>query len=321
MEHVANVLSFPAMKHVQKLGKNLSRLSFGGAAISGEGKGYGFGDIKENQAIDLLLAALDSGINVFDFAPIYGFNLAEQRAGLAFKSCREKAHLVSKCGVTWHENGRVNMTNEPDVALKMLDQSLKNFQSDYVDIYLVHWPDPKVDIRRVMDSLYGAKEKGKIHHLGLCNTTKEDLILAREVAPIEVIQCEHNLFQSKNFEQLKEQTTPEMFTMGWGSYDKGILAGTVHEDRSFDSEDCRSWAPWWKKSDWKKRSAFVGKSMERFSIDADQMAQSALNFSLGGVDSAICGMRSERHLLENLARMRNGRGPKYFEIIDEFSLF
>jgi len=65
-------------------------LAFGGAAISGEGGGYGFGVISESEAIDLLHEAYELGLRIFDTAPIYGFGLSEIRMGKAFKQNREK---------------------------------------------------------------------------------------------------------------------------------------------------------------------------------------------------------------------------------------
>src|SRR5688572_482163 len=132
-------------------------VSFGCGAISGEGGGYGFGPILERDAVNLLNMAFDLGINLYDLAPIYGFGLAEKRLGRAFAKKREKVFLVSKCGVTWHENKRVNMTNDPIVAEKMLSQTLSHLRTDYVDLYMIHWPDSKLDIRVPMHALSKAK--------------------------------------------------------------------------------------------------------------------------------------------------------------------
>ncbi len=151
------------------------------------------------------------------------------------------------------------MSNDPKTALSMLDKSLKSFGSDYIDIYLVHWPDKNVDVRAPLEVLYSAKEKGKILHLGLCNTNAEDLRKAKEAAPIEVVQMEANLFNQSSFKDLASEITEEVYKMGWGTYDKGVLAGSVTKDRRFDKSDCRSWAPWWKKSNWKKKVDFVEK--------------------------------------------------------------
>lgn len=274
-------------------------LAFGGAAISGEGGGYGFGDISEAQAIDLLHEAFNCGFRIFDSAPIYGFGLSERRMGLAFKQMREKVFLVSKSGVTWHENKRVDMTNRPDVTLKMLEQSLKDLQTDYIDLYMIHWPDDRVDIRRPLEVLAKAKHQGKIKHIGLCNTNIEELEKSKEIERIEVVQSEFNFFQhslaDSLFPYLKEN---QISFMSWGTLDKGILAGRVDELRKFESSDCRSWAPWWKKSDNQLKFEAMRRirpQLDKFHYTGLELAL-AFNLSFPEVSVALCGVRNTAQL-------------------------
>ncbi|MEX0799192.1 MAG: aldo/keto reductase, partial [Bacteriovoracaceae bacterium] len=218
----------------------------------------------------------------------------------------------------------INMSNDPKVALKMLDQTLKNFQSDYVDIYMVHWPDSRVDIRSTLETLYTAKIKGKICHLGLCNTNLEDLKKAKEVCPVEAVQMEVNLFRQNNFQELEPELEKDVLTMGWGTYDKGVLAGTVSVERSFESSDCRSWAPWWKKSDWKERVRKKNKLAKKFNLSASDLAALALAYSQRTADTSLCGMKNDRHLRENIKRLQDkadfSDSSKWEEILGEFSL-
>ena len=254
------------------------RVAFGGASISGEGKGYGFGKINEQEAIDLLNLAYDQGIELFDTAPIYGFGLSEKRMGKAFKNKREKVKIVSKSGVSWHDNNRVNMTNDPETTQKMLEQSLRDLQSDYIDLYMIHWPDEKIDIRRPMEVLSKAKDEGKILSIGLCNTYPEDFMRAQEVDQVEVIQSELNPFSQYTLEALLPLCEKEELTfMGWGTLDKGILTKRVDEKRSYDSEDCRSWAPWWDKEEVKKKVLALGEVFKYL----DKNEVTGLEFALG----------------------------------------
>ena len=86
-------------RQLGKIKAPLSVIGFGGGAISGQGKGYGFGDISEQDSIDLLIEAKNCGINAFDTAPIYGFGMSEQRIGKAFRSCRDQVFIASKAGI------------------------------------------------------------------------------------------------------------------------------------------------------------------------------------------------------------------------------
>jgi aryl-alcohol dehydrogenase-like predicted oxidoreductase len=171
----------------------LSRIVFGAASISGEGAGYGFGDISSNDSIDLLSYAYSEGINVFDTAPIYGFGESETRLGLAFEKIRDEVVICSKAGVGWHDNKRVNMSNEPKLIAKMFDESRRRLKSDYIDIYMIHWPDKNVDIRKSLEPLYKLKNQGAIKYIGLCNTHPSDLSLSQD---IDFIQSEFNYFNN-----------------------------------------------------------------------------------------------------------------------------
>lgn len=274
-------------------------LAFGGASISGEGEGYGFGQISENQSIDLLKESYDLGIKVFDTAPIYGFGLSEVRMGKAFKNVRDNIFIVSKSGVDWHENRRVNMTNEPKIALKMLEESLTRLNFDYIDLYMIHWPDQKVDIRKTLEVLSKAKNAGKIKHIGLCNTHRDDLIKALEIEKIEVVQSQFNFFENKIDPSLSELFVKhDISFMSWGTLDKGILTKSVTADRKFDSSDCRSWAPWWKDQDFQQKFKIVAKLesvLERHQLSLLEFAVH-FNLSQSDLNMVICGARNSVQL-------------------------
>jgi aryl-alcohol dehydrogenase-like predicted oxidoreductase len=270
-------------------------LAFGGAAISGEGRGYGFGAIDETKSQELLEKVWDLGVRVFDTAPIYGFGLSEQRIGKFAKGPYENAFVISKSGVSWHSSKRVNMTNCPKETEKMLTESLKRLGRDYIDLYMIHWPDPKVDIRRPMEVLAKAKNKQLIKHIGLCNTNLSELAKASEVEQVEVVQSELNLFNpSAKTELIPYCEQHHISFMSWGTLDKGILSGRVDEKRTFDSEDCRSWAPWWKKQDKGSKFKVVSELKEYLKPKGISLLDLALAHNKGtkGVDSILCGGRS-----------------------------
>lgn len=233
--------------------ENNKNVIFGGGALSSEGKGYGFGLVNEKESLEALELCFEFGVHHFDTAPIYGFGESEKRLAKFFKGKRDKVFITNKSGVSWHDNGRVNMTNEPKVTREMLENSLRRLETEYIDHYLIHWPDKKVDIRRPMEVLAKAKEQGKIKKIGLCNTHLEDLNKASEIEKIEIIQSELNYFSSPSDQIKKYILENKIQFMGWGTLDKGILTGRAHKERVYDKEDCRSWAPWWKKSPLEKK--------------------------------------------------------------------
>lgn len=289
----------------------ISKLALGGAALSGQAGGYGFGEVGEGSAESLVKHAFEAGINIFDTAPIYGFNTSEIRLGKYVKNFRDDILLVSKSGITWHNTKRVNLTNDAKTTQDMLHESLKNLQTEYIDLYLIHWPDPRVDIRIPMEVLAKAKEKGKIRHIGLCNTNNDDLALAKEIEEISVLQSECNLFQN----QLENLHRNNEFLMGWGTLDKGILAGTVTAGRKFSAEDARSWAPWWKKSNWREKVTKVADFQKEFKLDIFDVA---LAYSLNNTSTSIAGFKNIDQLTRLLSALESSKDYKPEDYLEFF---
>lgn len=283
---------------------NQHSIAFGGAALSGTGGGYGFGEINDSEG--LLKTAFDHGIRVFDTAPIYGFGLSEKRIGKAFSKVRDQVFVISKGGITWDQNKRVDLNNSPQVMQKMLDQSLRDLNFDYIDMYMIHWPDPRVDIRKPMEFLSKEKKKGKILHIGLCNTNPEDLQRALEIDNVDLIQSELNIFTQNAYKNI-ESYLDEIPFMSWGTLDKGIISGKVKADSKFEKIDARSWAPWWKKSNKDIKISKMEKIEELLTKKGHTGLELALayNLSFSGVKNILCGIKSIDQLKSILLALKN----------------
>jgi aryl-alcohol dehydrogenase-like predicted oxidoreductase len=289
-------------QQISHIAPPLSRISFGGAAVSGEGGGYGFGAMRESQSESLLKAAWEAGINVFDTAPIYGFGLSEERFG---RYLPQDAFIVTKGGVDWHANKRVNMSNDPAVIERMLLESLKRLNRDTVDLYMIHWPDPRVDIRSSLEVVRRYQDSGAVRYIGLCNTNPQDLMRAREIVSVVSIQSELNLYNQRAYDILENQWQ-DLFSMGWGTLDKGILSGRVHELRRYDEHDARSWAPWWNK----KEVAIKIEKVARLRTILDEysltLTQFCLQYNLQhfGISSCLVGLKSIDDLVEMTSNLQ-----------------
>ncbi|MBV70679.1 MAG: hypothetical protein CMH52_04950 [Myxococcales bacterium] len=273
-----------------------SVIGFGAASISGDGGGYSFGQITDDASVELVHTSQDLGINVFDTAPIYGFGQSEQRLGSALRgSRRDKAFIASKCGITWDQQRRVRIDNSASTTRNMLEQSLRRLDTDWLDLYLVHWPDPEVDIRETYEVLVRAKEEGKVRAIGLSNTNQAELTLAQEVGPVEICQGQDSFFESWNRRTLFKGFQDEnVGFMAWGTLEKGILTGRVTPTREYDSDDVRSHAPWWTETDHSKHF----RVMKRVQILLEDNGHTGLDLALShvlradAVSTALCGART-----------------------------
>jgi myo-inositol catabolism protein IolS len=276
-----------------------------------------FGNISEADSIELMHYAYDLGINLFDSAPIYGFGMSEQRIGKAFKGAkRDSVYITSKSGVTWHDTKRVNMTNDPFVAEKMILQSLRDLQTDYIDLYFIHWPDKNIDIRKPLEVLEKYREKKVIRAVGLCNTTIEDLTKAKEVTDVSVVQSQYHIFdRAVESEILPSCEQNGCAFMSWGTLDKGILGGNYNLNRVFDDTDYRKKSPTWKKSDAEKKVEKV-EEMKKILPAGITMVEVAVAFNLknSALTTILSGPKN-RVQLDSLVRAI-GRADEVIKKVD-----
>jgi aryl-alcohol dehydrogenase-like predicted oxidoreductase len=143
-------------------------------------------------------AALEHGVNFFDTASNYGEGRSEEFLGAALSGHREEAVIATKVGVEipgWEGSGGA----APDYVRQVLERSLKGLRTDYVDIYMVHFPDPKVPIEDTLATMSEMVDEGKVRHLGCSNfdpgqlTEALDSSAAREYPAFVCDQVQYSL--------------------------------------------------------------------------------------------------------------------------------
>ncbi|MGK7371121.1 MAG: aldo/keto reductase, partial [Candidatus Halalkalibacterium sp. M3_1C_030] len=136
---------------VSDLDINISRVTLGTWAIGG----WQWGGTDEQESIDTILKALNSGVTTIDTAPIYGFGKSEEIVGKAVKEFgnREEVQLATKLGLEWDDDENVKRNSSRDRILKEFDDSLKRLQTDYIDIYQIHWPDLQTDFKETASTM------------------------------------------------------------------------------------------------------------------------------------------------------------------------
>lgn len=117
-------------------------------------------------------AALDTGINFFDTADVYGGGQSEEFLGKALKGRRSKAIIATKFGMKMGE-GREGA--RPEYIREALDASLRRLQVDTIDLYQIHFPDPKTPIGDTLQAMNDAVKAGKVREIGCSNFSAEQL--------------------------------------------------------------------------------------------------------------------------------------------------
>lgn len=215
----------------------VSRLCMGGCPMGG----HGWGNVKEQELIDAVHAALDNGVTIFDTADTYGLGQSERTLGKALGNRRKDVVIADKFGVR-AGNGPTFYDNSPEYIKEAIDLSLRNLGTDYIDLYQVHYRDEKTPLADVIETLEELKKEGKIRYYGLSNIHETDYDEIKPfIGKIVSVQDEYSLACRKNEQELKAlyfdfQITP----LTWGSLGQGILTGKYDKNAVFASNDRRS---------------------------------------------------------------------------------
>ena len=227
------------MKFMNIEGTNLvsTRIGLGTWAIGG----WMWGGSDEAESIRTIHAGLDQGINLIDTAPIYGEGRSEEIVGKAVRQYgqRNKVLVATKVGIDW-TTGRIERNSTRQRILREFDDSLRRLQTDYIDIYQVHWPDPLVPIEETAATLGGLYEQGRIRAIGVSNYSPEQMARFQAVAPLHTIQPPYNLFEREiERDVLPYALNHGITTVTYGALCRGLLGGTMRADRHFSNDDMR----------------------------------------------------------------------------------
>lgn len=197
-------------------------------------------NFSHEETLKLIEECLERGITTFDHADIYGSYTCEELFGnaLALKpELREKMEIVTKCGIKFASANRPSHSSKcydtsKQHILTSVNQSLKNFQTDYIDVLLIHRPDPFMNPREVAEAFSQLKEEGKVRHFGVSNFKQSQFNMLQSFLdmPLVTNQIELSTYQLENFQDgtvdlcLEKRITP----MAWSP-----LAG----GQIFTSED------------------------------------------------------------------------------------
>ena len=287
-----------------KTGLRVSKLCLGTWGIGGAG----WDSYSDESRMDAIKAALECGINFIDTAPAYNAGKAECYVGETLIKIKKRREVVisTKCGNKFVD-GKYLRCGSKESILKQCDESLKNLKTDYIDIYLVHWPDPDVELEETIDAVSTLKKEGKILHAGVSNFSKEQIEEAQKYCKIEAFQPQYSLADRKDEKLIRWAHEQGLGIMTYGTLGGGILTGNYRELRTFEQTDSRNrFYPYFKEP-------LFSKAMELLTI-MDQIAEER-NVSLAQiaekwviqkrfVSSCIIGAQSRARVEENCRNLQ-----------------
>jgi aryl-alcohol dehydrogenase-like predicted oxidoreductase len=218
-----------------RTGLDVSAVGFGCWEVGG-----GYGQVDEAAFGPAVNRALDLGINCFDTAEGYGMGASERALGEALGSRRDEAIVVTKFGMAYREMPNMR-DSSPERVRVSIEKSLKNLGTDYVDVYMVHWPDRNTPFADTMGALDEIVREGKVRFVGLSNFKVDEIEECMKTRRVDVVQYGYNMFDRRMEREILPFCEKNgIGYMAYGSLAYGLLTGSFTEDHDFGSADWRA---------------------------------------------------------------------------------
>jgi aryl-alcohol dehydrogenase-like predicted oxidoreductase len=215
---------------------HVSRIGLGTWAMGG----WMWGGADDDASIATIKRALAEGITLIDTAPAYGQGHSEEVVGRALRGKRADVVIATKVGLAWDEQGNVHRDASRARMSKELEDSLKRLQTDYIDIYQVHWPDPATPIEETAEAMRDFFDAGKIRAIGVSNFSPAQVDRFRSVAPLHTIQPPYNLFERGAEQEVLPYAVEHALTaLTYGVLCRGLLSGRMTDSTAFGGDDLR----------------------------------------------------------------------------------
>lgn len=266
--------------------------------------GAGWGDVNKKESMEAIETMIERGVNLIDTAPFYGLGESEKIVGEVIRDKRDDIVLLTKAGTGWDEKGVPFKRSDYKSILKDCEESLQRLKTDYIDLYLIHWPDEVTPIEEMMDAMNKLKQDGKIRFIGASNFSKEEVLESEKYGSFDVLQHPYSMVAQDFRELLTWAHKNNIGTMSYGSLGAGILTGSIQEMPKFSEDDMRlNFYDYFKEPKFSKVMQLVKRLdvyAEKYNVPVSQVTIN-WNTQSGFLDTILMGVRNKKEAEENCA--------------------
>ncbi len=253
--------------------------------------------IDDSETIKAMRAAFDKGITTFDTATVYGDGHSERIIAKALGSVRHDIVIITK---VFPHNLAYNK------VFDACHKSLKDLKTDYIDLYLIHWPSgsfgsKKIPVEESMKALNELKKQGKIREIGLSNFSLDELEQARQFGEIASLEPPYSLFWRHIEKELMPYCNENNITiLAYSPLAQGILTGKFGDKPEFKKGDHRQKNRLFEPETYKEVLAALGKLKPIAKKNNLTLAQLALAWVISHKGTcAIAGARNKDQAMAN----------------------
>ncbi|MGD0654811.1 MAG: aldo/keto reductase [Thermoguttaceae bacterium] len=258
--------------------------------------------VTEADGIAAIRACFELGVNHLDTAYMYGANGESERLiAKALGNRRAEMIIATKGGFHWGPDGSQVHDASPATLRRECEESLRRLDTDHVELYYLHAPDPKVPLAESAGELKRLKDEGKVLALGVSNVNLEQLKQFAAECPIAAFQPPYNMLQR----EIESDTLPWCREHGvsvlvYWPLMKGLFAGKIRPE-SLHQRDNRRKYPQYQGEELQKNLELVDK-LRTIAQDAGHtVVELVINWILRqpGISCAVCGARRPEQIREN----------------------
>ncbi|WP_323703142.1 aldo/keto reductase [Mammaliicoccus sp. Dog046] len=283
-----------------KLGKSnieVNPIGLGTNAVGGHNL---YPNLDEEQGKDVVRAAIENGVTLLDTAFIYGPERSEELVGQVIKEYNRSDVVIATKGAHYFDGDETKLSNDPQFLKEQVEQSLERLQTDYIDLYYIHFPDEETPKDEAVAALQELKAAGKIKAIGVSNFTLEQLKEANKNGAVDVIQHEYNLLNRENEHILEYTAANDITFIPYFPLAAGLLAGKYNEDTTFN--DLRTKNPDFQGEQFKANLKKVDKLRDIAKEHNVDVAHVVLAYYLTkpSLDVIIPGAKRKEQVIDNL---------------------
>jgi aryl-alcohol dehydrogenase-like predicted oxidoreductase len=264
-------------------------------------------DVNEPDSLATIEACFELGINFLDTAYCYGMNgESETLIARALAGRRNEMVIATKGGIHWTPPRTQAIDGRAETLQRECETSLRRLNTDRVELYYLHAPDPKVSIAESAGAIKEMIDAGKVRAAGVSNVTLRQMREFAAVCPLAAYQPPYNMLQR----EIEADTLPwcienRVSVCVYWPLMKGLLAGRIPRDYVFPTTDSRHKYPMFQGDEFRKNNAFVDELRAIAEQSGHTVAELVLNWTIHqpGVTCALAGAKRPEQLRENAGSM------------------
>lgn len=291
-----------------------SVITFGAWAIGG----WMWGGADRKEAIAAIKAAYDNGVTSIDTAPAYGQGLSEEIVAEAVKDIpRDRLQILTKFGLRWdvqqgefffkskNNDGRdIDMYKfaSRESVMKECEDCLRRLQTDYIDLFQIHWHDSTTPIAETMEALLRLQEQGKIRAAGVCNYSPALMQEAEQVLHLASDQVPYSMVMR----DIEKELVPyciehKKAIIAYSPLQRGLLTGKIKPGHTFAAGDTRESNRFYTTENIKRVNNLLDTLRPLAADKKATLAQLVLRWTIDqpGITIALAGARNAEQAIQN----------------------